>query len=66
MAEPTTTHELGDPGCTDPGILAEDHVYVLALEAGWYGDPSQPKDDAHDNFQSTVAGVIAAAAKEGT
>jgi hypothetical protein len=61
MAEPSTTHELGDPGVTDPGILAEDHVYCMALEAGWFADPSTPKDD---NEPYTVAGVIAAAASE--
>jgi hypothetical protein len=64
MAAPETTHELGDPGCTDPGVLPEDHVYVIALDAGWFGDPSIPKDEIDDNEQYTVAGVIAAAAKE--
>lgn len=51
--EPTNT-----PGLTDPGALPADHPYVIALDAGWFGDPSQPRDET----DYTVAGVIAAAA----
>jgi hypothetical protein len=47
----------GDDGLTDPGVLESDHPYCLALEAGCFADPSQPKDET----DYTAAGVSAAA-----
>jgi hypothetical protein len=59
--EATPAHPGGDPGTTDPGVLEEGHPYTTALDLGWYGDPSTPKES---DIDPTYAGAVARARKD--